>query len=187
MNLNIILFFLFNKMKIKNEEKYRKQIVNVFNTIIKNKKKSIKIEKGIYDYTVMKAKEKSININWLNELFTLIYITKIKSIYFNLKENNTVNNKYLIKKIKNNEIDEYNIAFMTHQELFPDNWKELIEKKLKKEKSETTIDLSLATDQFKCYKCFERVCTFYQQQTRSADEPMTTFINCLKCGNTWKQ
>jgi len=174
-------------MKIKNEKVYRNQIANIFYSIIKNKKKSINIEKGIYDYTIIKAKNKSIEINWLNDLFTLIYVTKVKTIYSNLKQKNIVNNNYLIKKIKNNEIKEYNLAFMSHQELFPDNWKELIEKKIKKEKSETTIDLSLATDQFKCFKCFERVCTFYQQQTRSADEPMTTFVNCLKCGNTWKQ
>ena len=174
-------------MKIENEKKYRKQIIDIINGLVKNKKKSTNIEKGIYDYTIKCAKKKSVNMDWLNELFTLIYISKLKTIFFNLKQKNSVNNNYLIKKIKNNEIDAYRIAFMTNQELFPNNWKELIEKKIKKEKSEKTIDLSLATDQFKCFKCFERVCTFYQQQTRSADEPMTTFINCLKCGNTWKQ
>ena len=174
-------------MKIINEKKYRNQIIQIFNNIIKNKKKSTNIERGIYDYTIMTAKEKSIDINWLNELFTLIYISKVKIIYFNLQQDNSVNNKYLIEQIANDNIDEYKLAFKTHQELFPENWKDLIEKKEKRENSEKTIDLSLATDQFKCLKCFERVCTFYQQQTRSADEPMTTFINCLKCGNMWKQ
>lgn len=174
-------------MKIENEKKYREKIINIIYKLIKNKKKSINIEKGLYDYTIINAKKKNINENWLNELFTLIYISKFKTIYFNLKQNNSVNNKYLIEGIRNNTIDEYNISFMTHQELFPNNWKELIEKKNKKEKSEKTVDLSLATDEFKCLKCFQRVCTFYQQQTRSADEPMTTFINCLKCGNRWKQ
>lgn len=174
-------------MKIKNEKKYRNQIIDIIYGFIKNKKKSKNIEKGIYDYTIISAKKRSLEIDWLNELFTLIYISKFKIIYFNLKQDNSVNNTFLINKIKNNEFNEYNIAFMTHQELFPTNWKELIEKKKKKENSDKTIDLSLATDQFKCLKCFQRVCTFYQQQTRSADEPMTTFINCLKCGNMWKQ
>jgi len=45
---------------------------------------------------------------------------------------------------------------------------------------------SAATDEFKCYKCQKRQCTYYQLQTRSADEPMTTFITCLNCGNRWK-
>ena len=29
-------------------------------------------------------------------------------------------------------------------------------------------------------------CTYYQLQTRSADEPMTTFVTCINCGNRWK-
>jgi transcription elongation factor S-II len=32
-----------------------------------------------------------------------------------------------------------------------------------------------ATDIFKCGRCKQRKCTYYQMQTRSADEPMTTF------------
>ena len=29
--------------------------------------------------------------------------------------------------------------------------------------------------------------TYYQLQTRSVDEPMTTFITCLNCGFKWKE
>lgn len=28
---------------------------------------------------------------------------------------------------------------------------------------------------------------FYQLQIRSADEPMTTFYKCTKCGNKWRE
>lgn len=42
------------------------------------------------------------------------------------------------------------------------------------------------TDQFQCGKCKQRKCTYYQMQTRSADEPMTTFVSCVNCGNRWK-
>lgn len=34
------------------------------------------------------------------------------------------------------------------------------------------------TDQFQCGKCKERKTSYYQMQTRSADEPMTTFVIC---------
>ena len=38
-----------------------------------------------------------------------------------------------------------------------------------------------------CRKCGQRECTFYEMQTRSADEPMTIFVTCLSCGNRWKE
>ena len=43
------------------------------------------------------------------------------------------------------------------------------------------------TDNYKCSKCGSRKCSYYELQTRSADEPMTQFINCLNCNNRWKQ
>ncbi|KAJ0975470.1 hypothetical protein J5N97_017435 [Dioscorea zingiberensis] len=42
------------------------------------------------------------------------------------------------------------------------------------------------TDQFKCGRCGQRKATYYQLQTRSADEPMTTFVTCVNCNNHWK-
>ncbi|XP_042489291.1 transcription elongation factor TFIIS-like [Macadamia integrifolia] len=42
------------------------------------------------------------------------------------------------------------------------------------------------TDQFKCGRCGQRKCTYYQMQTRSADEPMTTFVTCVNCNSHWK-
>ncbi|KAF9927959.1 RNA polymerase II elongation factor [Linnemannia zychae] len=42
------------------------------------------------------------------------------------------------------------------------------------------------TDMFKCGKCKGRKTRYYQMQTRSADEPMTTFVTCINCDNRWK-
>jgi len=42
------------------------------------------------------------------------------------------------------------------------------------------------TDMLKCGKCKKNNCTYNQIQTRSADEPMTTFVLCNECGNRWK-
>ena len=39
---------------------------------------------------------------------------------------------------------------------------------------------------FTCDKCRSNSTTYYEMQTRSADEPMTAFINCLDCLNRWK-
>lgn len=42
------------------------------------------------------------------------------------------------------------------------------------------------TDMFRCGRCKQRKTTYYQMQTRSADEPMTTFVTCVNCDNRWK-
>jgi hypothetical protein len=42
------------------------------------------------------------------------------------------------------------------------------------------------TTMFKCGKCKGNDCFYFQMQTRSADEPMTTFVTCANCNNKWK-
>jgi len=42
------------------------------------------------------------------------------------------------------------------------------------------------TDQFQCTRCKRRRCVYFQKQTRCADEPMTTFVQCRECKKTWR-
>eukprot|EP00762_Andalucia_godoyi_P001621 ANDGO_00285.mRNA.1 Transcription elongation factor S-II len=42
------------------------------------------------------------------------------------------------------------------------------------------------TDMFVCSRCKNKKCSYTQKQTRSADEPMTTFVCCMVCFNRWK-
>mmetsp|Transcript_40657 Transcript_40657/g.73231 ORF Transcript_40657/g.73231 Transcript_40657/m.73231 type:complete len:347 (+) Transcript_40657:58-1098(+) len=44
----------------------------------------------------------------------------------------------------------------------------------------------LTTGMFQCGKCKGTKTTYFQMQTRSSDEPMTTFVTCLTCNNRWK-
>jgi len=39
---------------------------------------------------------------------------------------------------------------------------------------------------FRCRKCRQYKTTYYEMQTRSADEPMTVFVTCHICKTTWK-
>ena len=96
------------------------------------------------------------------------------------------NNTKLQMSIKNKEITKKSLENLTHQEMNPPIWTALIDAKIKRDKNMTSDNMMAATDQFKCYKCKKRKCTYYEMQTRSADEPMTTFVTCLNCGNRWK-
>ena len=68
----------------------------------------------------------------------------------------------------------------------PDKWAKMIEDKNKRDKNKYETTIEAATDTFICRKCQSNKCTYYQMQTRSADEPMTTFVTCIDCGKRWK-
>jgi len=173
-------------MFVKEPEKFRKNIVNNLNTIIKNNNISQNLEKGIFNYSIQEAKKQKIIRKWNNSYFVRIYVSKLHNILLNLKKNSYVNNSTLLKRLKKKEFQAHKLAFMSPQEMFPKKWKGLIDAKIKRDENLCKVDMSAATDEFKCYKCKNRKCTYYQLQTRSADEPMTTFVTCLICGSSWK-
>jgi len=173
-------------MKIANAATFRTNIRKKLHKLIKRKKMSANLEKGIFNYAIQTASLRNIVRKWDNDAFVMIYVDKFKSILINLNVKSTIDNKELLKRLKGGDFKAHELAFMTHQELYPEKWKSLIEQKIKRDKSEGVVDLSAATDEFYCFKCKKRKCSYYQMQTRSADEPMTTFITCLLCGNNWR-
>jgi transcription elongation factor S-II len=170
-------------MNIENPQMFRDNICKKINKFIKNKNKSTNLEKGIYNYAIKEAKLKKVIRKWENQMFVIIYLDKFKSIYLNISKKKSP----ILNRLKKGEFKAHELALMTHQEIEPKKWKEIIEMKIKRDKSATTVDLSAATDIFTCSRCKKSKCTYYQMQTRSADEPMTTFITCLNCGKNWKQ
>ena len=121
-----------------------------------------------------------------NKFFVLLYLDKFRSVYNNINKNSLVENKNLLKRLKSGEFKPHEIAFMKHHQMFPEKWKDLIAAKIERDTNATKVDYSAATDDFQCWKCKGRKCTYYQMQTRSADEPMTTFVSCLSCANRWR-
>ena len=97
-----------------------------------------------------------------------------------------VNNVRLFERLIMGEFSGYELADMPLQCMFPEHWKPLVDEKSKRDRTLYEINKEMATDIYKCGRCKKRECSFYQLQTRSADEPMTTFVTCLNCGNRWK-
>ena len=137
------------------------------------------LEKGIHNWALKEATNKKVVKKWDNKLFVQIYLNHLRSILNNL-------NDKLVEEISSETIQSHKLAFMTHQELNHELWAELIEAKSKRDKNKFETNLAAATDTFTCRKCKANQCTYYQMQTRSADEPMTTFVTCIPCGNRWK-
>lgn len=141
---------------------------------------STNIEKGVYNWAIQHASKNNIVKKWSNPFFVTLYIDRLRSVYINLKKPNVV--ALILEKT----IPAKDLAFMTHQEICPDKWKKLIEDKKVRDKQKYEPNIEASTDNFTCNKCKSKKCTYYQLQTRSADEPMTTFVTCLECGKRWK-
>lgn len=168
-----------NVETISNPKQFRNKIRNKIEIKLKNKTNSINLEIGIYNYAIKEAERRKIVKKWNNPSFVLIYLSHIKSILTNLNEN-------IIKQITNKEVKAQNVAFMTHQELFPKKWAKAIEKKAIRDKVKFESKMEATTDTFTCRKCKSNKCSHYLLQTRSADEPMTCYVSCLDCGKRWK-
>ena len=165
----------------------RNKYVSLLLKEINNEKKCRLIEKSIYNYVIIHSRRNNIKCHWDNLHFKKLYISKIRSIYTNIKSDSYLRNKTFKERILNDEIDCSEISQLTPHDIFPENWKDLIEDKMKKDKLKYELKPEAMTDMFKCNRCGSRSCTYYELQTRSADEPMTQFITCLTCKNHWKQ
>ena len=149
------------------------------NEIIYNIDISLKIELSIFEFTLIYC----LNNN-LNDIFIKsVYDDKLNNIISNIIDTQNINNKTLKKDLLSNKINPSYIAFMSPAQLHPDKWLYWVKKKEYKELRENSIVYS---DAYKCFKCGERKTKVTQAQTRSADEPMTTFVTCLICYNTFK-
>ncbi|XP_076840940.1 transcription elongation factor A protein 1 isoform X2 [Brachyhypopomus gauderio] len=113
------------------------------------------------------------------------YKNRVRSRISNLKD---AKNPNLRRNVLCGNVPPNRIARMTAEEMASDELKEM-RKTLTKE---AIRDHQMArtggtqTDLFTCGKCKKKKCTYTQVQTRSADEPMTTFVFCNECGNRWK-
>ena len=165
---------------VSSPEEFRKNIAIKLNKLLDDDKCSRNVEKGIYNYSLKEAESRRTIKKWDNPQFVQIYIDRVRTIYLNLSPD-------IIKQIKDKTIEKsHMVAFMTHQELQPEKWDVLIQEKIQRDKNKYETTIEAATDTFTCRKCRSKKCTYYQMQTRSADEPMTTFVTCIDCGNRWK-
>ncbi|XP_064648699.1 transcription elongation factor S-II-like [Lineus longissimus] len=113
------------------------------------------------------------------------YKNRVRSRIANLKDSKNVQLK---ENVLLGNIRPEKIAVMTAEEMANDAMKKLREKFTKEaiNDHQMAVQTGTQTDLLKCGKCGKRRCSYNQVQTRSADEPMTTFVFCNDCGHRWK-
>jgi transcription elongation factor S-II len=165
---------------------YREICINKINSLFDNKELSKKIEESIYKYTQEKAINNCVPTNMDNKYFRRIYMNKTSSLYMNIKEDSYIKNDELYNNIIQDKINIENIAYMMPHELSKKKWAKYLDKQKAEEKFLYSVGKENVTSEFKCGRCKKNETSYYQLQTRSADEPMTTFVRCIHCGNRWK-
>ncbi len=138
------------------------------------------IEIAIFNWTVRRVNKES---SWENKNFRELY----KQRFFTVKR--ALTSSDLKKRLENKLIRMKDLVVMDADQLMPDGpyAKAILAAKIK----ELEIEAIKAREEeyegiFMCKKCKSKKTTYYQLQTRSADEPMTTYVECKNCNNHWK-
>ena len=163
------------------------------------------VERSVYNWAVQTTREKGEGSSWENRTFRWRYKYQLMSLLSELKrgemagltlevKDGRVTAKLavvpqLVHRLRRKELEAKNLARYSPDVLWPEGPWAACALKLR------ARDLAMETlrakeddyvGQFKCGKCKSVKTTYYQMQTRSADEPMTTFVTCMGCGNRWK-
>jgi transcription elongation factor S-II len=162
-------------------------------------------EKSVYNWAVQKSRSIGIVSSWENKRFRECYKNKAFEIHQNFGRGDWVTVQLVVKgdrvqletqithqlaaRIKNKELETKNLANYPAEILWPDGPKSRAMFKHRTKDMEREKIKSKEEDYeglFKCGKCKSAKTDYYQLQTRSADEPMTTYVTCRGCGNRWK-
>jgi len=168
----------------------RLKMLDVFNSLLSehcDEDDVANLERGIYNATLEDAKKHMVPLTWDHTVFTWMYKMISKRTVSNFHPKSYITNTTLIQRWKEGEFTLESIGHWTPYELNPANWKELKDQQFRRDKRILEGNLAMATDRFRCSQCKKKMCSYYELQTRSADEPMTIFISCLNCGKNWKQ
>jgi DNA-directed RNA polymerase subunit M/transcription elongation factor TFIIS/outer membrane biosynthesis protein TonB len=144
------------------------------------------LEKIIFQSALTDADTKLVVKHFDNKLFELCYLNSSRRFLSNLAPSSYVKNDHLLQKLLQGDLTLEHISSMNVMDFAPSMYVEMRERQSLREQQQLEGNKAMATDMFKCGRCHKKETTFYELQTRSADEPMTKFITCVNCGNHWR-
>ncbi len=134
------------------------------------------MERALYNKAITRCKFNGAPCSWENVVFSGCYTSVALSV---------VNNADAIAAALLSGISASEAVSRTPQELRPDIWGEIVQKKRERDAAYGARPAA-NTNMYRCRRCQSRECNYFGLQTRSADEPMTIFVSCLNCGNRWR-
>jgi transcription elongation factor S-II len=138
-----------------------------------------RLESHVLQYVVNLSKQCAVDVDWANRVFWNSYRSRAIVIYENLLNG-------WITKLKNGDVTPDTFADMTIIQMNPEKWQPILTK-ISEYETKLYSAQKTASIMLDCRKCRKKTnCDYYQLQTRSADEPMTTFVTCLECDSKWK-
>jgi hypothetical protein len=163
-------------------------------------------EINILNWAIRRTRENQKEASWENRLFRDFYKQKLHwiiqelqrgervAVHLNIYGNDVKVGLFVVpqlaRRLQTKELNVRCLASYTSDVLWPEGpfaRTRLIlrEKDMEREalKAASEIDYE---GLFKCAKCKSTKTRYYQMQTRSADEPMTTYVTCVNCGAKWK-
>jgi DNA-directed RNA polymerase subunit M/transcription elongation factor TFIIS len=130
------------------------------------------IEHAILNRCIHDAQKWFIDIDWDTNAFREMYRSRAMGLY------------QVRKLAESMSPDEF--ANTTEVDRHPERWLDLLKQVADRDKA-LYSKKTTANTQMYCSSCKKKTnCDYYQMQTRSADEPMTTFVTCLECDKRWK-
>ena len=144
------------------------------------------LEIGIYNATIDYCGQNEIPLTWQCDSFNEVYLVKARSIYGNLKSNSYIKNTNLLSRLKDREFLPHELPFIKCEHVHPESWAVIVDNEVKRNRAAYEQTDKSMTDQIKCGKCKKNKISYFEIQSRSADEPMTTHYTCLTCGNRWR-
>lgn len=168
-------------------ESTRAYVVQKFSKILDIPETStlcINLEKSLNNWAVRRSRELGDEAAWDNHTFTNRYKHKFLELQSHI--NKLVE---LRDDIKSGKIKPMKLMDMPPAQLWPNGPYDLaIADKIYRDlrKADLTRENKNQEGFFTCGRCKSKKTTYYQLQTRSADEPMTTFVTCLNCDRNWK-
>jgi len=162
------------------EQPIREISCKVFNTAFGNEDTGRRLETSILKRCEIEAGKWDVTASWSNTPFVRMYQSRCAHLYRHLPA--------WKESILSGELPVEQFALMTEVDLNPGQWQEALEKAFAREMNTLATQKSASITLYcKGPQCKQqRPCDYYQLQTRSADEPMTTFVTCLHCDKRWK-